>query len=55
MRTFSLALIVLMGTVKSRLFKAFTHCELYPYESPHYFALGNERVNKSGNVDYFIM
>jgi hypothetical protein len=50
MSTFSLEHIILIGTVIIRLFKAISHCDLYPYESLHYFALGTEIVKRSDYV-----
>jgi hypothetical protein len=52
MRPFSLEQIILIGTVIIRFFKAFLHCDLFPYESLQYYALGTEILNKSGNVGF---
>jgi hypothetical protein len=52
MNTFSLDQIILIGTVIICFFRAFSHCDLFPYESLNYFALGTEIVNKSGYVGF---
>jgi hypothetical protein len=52
MSTFSLEQTILMGNVIIRFFKTFSHCDLFPYETLQYFALGTEIVNKSGNVSF---
>jgi hypothetical protein len=52
MSTFSLEHIILMGITIISFFKAFSLCDVYPYESLQLFASRTEIVNKSGNVGF---
>jgi hypothetical protein len=52
MSTFLLEQTILMGKVIIRFYEVFSHCDLYPYEFLHSFALGTVIVIKCGNVGF---